>query len=100
MRTSLVDYKPPAVAAYAVDLAWETDLEPGEWFRIVDASKPRLIKGFVFVPARGPIDYREVDGKKLSARAPETAGLVRAWEGAISVHRGEVKLWHLSTAGS
>jgi hypothetical protein len=77
----------PVTHEYVVDEEWETDLEPGSWYRIVDKVRPRIIHGYVFIPKRGEADYRYVDGSKLKVKAPETAGVKKAWQAAIGLFR-------------
>ncbi len=67
---------------YAVSRAWTTDLEPGTWYEIVQADRPQIIAGFVFMA--GQADYRGVDGKPLTREElRNTAG----WLAAVIAYR-------------
>ena len=74
------------MSAYEVDHEWETELEPGTWYRIVKGDNPHIIAGYVFVPPRGATDYRDVDGTKLSKANRDHREMVPQWDAAIQRH--------------
>lgn len=75
---------PEVKASFKVDGVWETSLEPGTWYRIIDGERPRIICGYVFVPEQGKADFRSVDGKILPSREHV---LIEMWVEAILSHR-------------